>query len=234
MNTFKKTLVALAIAIPLLSGCTVGSPSTEGDNDAKDIITVLDGADKIHAKKNLIHINDHWTITADGEVVGIVIGEPLHLVGDTYSFYTPNGHFVGAMEENWNVVNRNSDILNQDKEPVGYLVQDIVRIMQELSLYDSDDTEIEKVQDIVRVMQELRLYDNDDAEIGKIQQKLNLGLNADIKDSEGDVEWKVKRDLVSLGASVTLDKENQDDISSVNALFMALMLNEIYEAEGSK
>lgn len=48
------------------------------------------------------------------------------------------------------------------------------------------------------------------------------------------MEWKVKRDLVSLGASVTLDKENQDDISSVNALFMALMLNEIYEAESSK
>lgn len=208
MNTFKKTLVALTIAIPLLSGCTVDSPSMEGDNDVKDIITVLDGADKIHAKKKPVQINDHWTITADGEEVGIVIGEPLHLVGDTYSFYTPNGHFVGAMEENWNVVNRDSDILNQDKEPVGYLVQDIVRIMQEV-----------------------RLYDKDDAEIGKVQQNLNLGLKADIKDSEGDVEWKVKRDLVSLGASVTLDKDNQDDISSVNALFMALMLNEIYEAE---
>lgn len=211
MKTFKKTLVSLTIAIPLLSGCTVGSPSTEGDNDVKDIIAVLDGADKIHAKKNPVHINDHWTITADGEDVGIVIGEPLHLVGDTYSFYTQNGHFVGAMEENWNVVNRDSGILNQDKEPVGYLVQDIIRIMQEI-----------------------RLYDKDDAEIGKVQQNLNLGLKADIKDSEGDVEWKVKRDLVSLGASVTLDKENQEDISSVNALFMALMLNEIYEAEGSK
>lgn len=198
------TMIALAV-----TGCAPNVVDAHGDSDVDAVISKVDNADTIEAKKRPMSIGDYWTITADGHDVGTVTGETLKLIGDTYAFHTPNGHLVGAMDEQIRIVNRNAKLYDSDQESIGHISQEILRLLRVFRIHDQD------------------------GQIGKMEQNLSLAMKADIVDMDGNTEWSVDRKIFSLGASVTISREDADNVPGVHALFAALMLNEIYESSNS-
>lgn len=120
----------------LLSGCddilNDLEKSSEDTEDKEDDIEItlekLNEASTIKAKKSLFSIGDEWTIFADNEDIGVIKGEAIYLIGDTYSFYTSNGFLVERESENLKVATRAAGIYSNEDEEIGYIKQSIVSL----------------------------------------------------------------------------------------------------------
>lgn len=205
-TTFIAMITMIALAV---TGCAPNVVDAHGDSDVDTVISKVDNADTIEAKKRLMSIGDYWTITADGHDVGTVTGETLKMIGDTYAFHTPNGHFVGAMDEQFRLVNRNAKLYDRNQESIGHISQEVFHLLRVFRIHDQD------------------------GQIGKMEQNFSLATKADIVDMDGNTEWSVYRKIFSLGASVTISREDADSVPGVHALFAALMFNEVYESSNS-
>lgn len=211
-DKFTKFLAVITIfsTMFLMAGCGETVIEPKGENDIQATIQKLDDAEVIKANKSVLSFGDHWEILADNEKVGEVHGKFLYIIGDTYSFTTNNGYFVGAEQENFAVIQRNAGIYNENEEKIGEIKQEIFTWLIKFTLYKNDEIN------------------------ATTEQNFSLNLSADIKDSDGIVNWHVNRKLISWGSKLEITKETTDpDVEALDALWMSLILNEVYEASNS-
>lgn len=215
------TFIAIAIASVLaLSGCDASSSqsvstsdvvSTTADfSDSNEVIEKINSATEIRAKKKKISIGDHWDIYADGEQVGVVKGQFVYLIGDVYSLISMDGNLVASESENFKVVNSTAKIYDYNNEQTGSVRQEIFALLSKFEVIENEVV------------------------VATSQQKFSLNFTADVKDSNGEVEWKVSRDFISFGANVNITREAGDDVTGMNALWLSLVMNEVYEAAKAK
>lgn len=184
-------------------------PEKVGSSDAVAVLDAINEADEIFAEKALISFNDNWTIYADGEKVGTVHGEFIKLIGDTYSLYTPNGHFAGAEEETFQVIGAEARVFDENMNETGSITRNVLNLLQSFDIKHGSTT------------------------VGTMKQNLSVGLNGTIKTPDGEDVWKIKRAVMSLNAKVTITRIGESEVTGLDALWMALVSNEIYEAESS-
>lgn len=200
-------LILIVTFIVLLAGCDDIALEESTNNavdkheDVEDTLNKLNNASTIKAKKSLFSLGDKWTIFVDNEEIGIVKGEPIYLIGDTYSLYTNNGSLVERESENLKIAKRSADIHSNEDAEVGYIEQSIVSLLMTFKLYRDDELK------------------------AVAKQKVGITLNVDIKDSEENIGYKARKKVISAGAELSLEKKD-GDVNGLDALWMALIMNE--------
>lgn len=201
------TLLSFVVTVPVFDS---GIPEKVGTSDAAAVLDAINEADEIFAEKALFSFGDNWTIYADGEKVGSVHGEFIKLIGDAYSLYTTNGHFVGAEEEKFRIIAHEARIFDADMNETGSITRNVLNLLQSF--------DIKKGSTLV----------------GTMKQNFSLGLDATIKTPADTDAWKIERKVMSLNAKVTVKRVGESEVTGMDALWMALVSNEVFEAEASK
>lgn len=207
----RKFIVIFISLVVLVSGCSAPEQSiqTNDELDSISVIEAINNADTIQAKKAVFSFGDSWDIYADGVKVGYVKGVPLYLIGDTYSLFSVNDNLVGSESENFKVINNTANVYDYNNNQTGYISQEVISLLYKFKIYE------------------------DDVHVGTAEQNFSIRLDADIKDADDNIEWHISRAIMSLGADVTITRNDSDDVSGMNAMWISLILNEIYEARSS-
>lgn len=213
----RKFFAVLVIMTTLLTGCSVGGSvdslpkvTTADESDSLAVIEALENADVITVKKDMISIGDHWTVSADGVKVADIKGQPLYMIGDTYSMFSVKGNLVGSEGEQFRLIERKAKLYDYNNEFVGQIDQEIFSLLYKFTFFDADMNKT-----------------------GTMEQNFNLVLSADIKDNNGVVVWHFDKKLISLGAELTLERKGDSDIDAMSAVWMTVLANEISEASSS-
>lgn len=215
-NFLKSRLVAsaaiVAVSIAALTGCAnVAEMSSLSTLSSQATVDQINQAETIELKKSAISIGDNWTVTADGEKIAEIKGQAFYVAGDTYAMYSNNGDFLGAESENFKILNSTADFYNHKGEVSGKLSQQMLNMLHTFNL---KDTEGETV--------------------ATLKQNFGLSLKGEIKDAEGVESWEFSKSLVSIGASLKIEKLAESDVSAMDAIWMVTAVNEIDEARASK
>lgn len=210
MKKFFTLLAAVLVATFALTGCSNTSTekmSTANATDSQSVITALEHAKVIKLKKDFISFGDKWTVTVDDVQVATIEGRPFYLIGDTYSMYSKAGNFVGAETEQLRLINHKSDLYDFNGKQTGAIEQQVISLLYKF-----------KFKDVAG------------QQVGEMNQNFSLSLSGDIKTMSGEKAWSFKKDLISLGASIKVTREAESDIPAINAVWMAVIANEISES----
>lgn len=214
----RKFLVLIVLMVTVLTGCSVGGSveslpkvTTNDVSDSQAVIDALENADVITIKKDMISFGDHWTVSADGVKVADIKGQPLYMIGDTYSMFSLNGNLVGSEGEQFRLIERKAKLYDYNNEFTGQIEQEIFSLLYRFTFFDADMNQT-----------------------GTMEQNFNLVLSADIKDNDGVVVWHFDKDLISLGANINLERRADSDIDAMTAVWMTVIANEIAEADDSR
>lgn len=220
LSVTRKGVLAVA-SLAMVSGLAACGEVSEGNrNDDGAYVPsdagveeTLNSADEIQLKKDMISFGDHWTVYADGEHVADIDGEVIPTFGDTYVMTDLNGDMVGFETENFLTLNRGAETYDANSQNTGRIEQSILSIGYNFKIYDGD------------------------TQVGTTQQNLSLGLSAKVKDMQGTPEYKIDKALVSLGSSVSvvpLEGEEDRQVDAVDAVWNAVIMSEIDEAENNE
>lgn len=206
---FFLTTCLLAVA---LTACVSGAdPSrlpqvnTKDREDSLTSLARLNRASTIVLKKDLISWGDSWTVEADGEPLATIKGQPLYLIGDTYSMFTLSGNLMGSEGEEMRLLNARAQLFGPENEPLGSITQEVFNLLYTFTLRDE--------REVVK---------------GTLKQDFSLTFQGTIKTPEGHPLWRFQRDFFSLGSRITLTREGEGPITATEALWQTVIVNEIY------
>jgi len=172
----------------------------------------LNKAHDIRVKKEAFSIGDSWVVYVDDEQIAEIKGEVFPVLGDTYSMYSNAGNLVGAETEDFLTLTHGSKTYDYMGEQRGYIKQKALTFGYDFDIYEK--------------------FEN----VGNVRQKFSLGLQADIKDSDGKVEYNVDKEFFSFGSDITISKvstEKETSVDAIDAVWATVMMNEIDEAQNS-
>lgn len=206
---FLPAIVILVVIVGFISTTlfSVRVPEATGPSDAAAVQTKIENATKIYAEKALFSFGDSWEIYADDEAVGVVHGEFIKGIGDTYSLYTTNGHFVGAEEEKFAFIGTKARMYDADKKDIGSVTQNIINFMPTLDI------------------------ERGGKQVGSAKQNVSAGFSATIRDADGTATWEVRKKVFSANAKVTVTKSTDTEVSGMDAMWAALIMHEIVETK---
>lgn len=176
---------------------------------SQSIVDKINSAESIHLKKKALTFREDWTISADGVEVAHIEGGTFKVL-DTYTSTTVDGeNLIGYMTEDNRLLGRSAEVYDYNADYTGY-------IDWEYSMF-------------IR----MSLYDDEDEVVGDIQSEFSMGLKADMKDVEGDTSWNLERKVMSFGADITLTAGDTDSISGVDAIWMTILVSNLFDEEQS-
>lgn len=211
----KKTLgsilavISAFILVATFSGCAPSASAKVANTDEPEsVISALQDADKIVAKKKVMSFGDQWTIIADDEEVGIIRGEPIYLIGDTYSLFSNSGKLVGSEAESYRLINHSAKLYDHDSNPRGEIKQKVSVMFQEFEIFDASG--------------------NPD---GIANQKMSAAMKYEITGTSDSVDYIIKKSLMSMGSKVTIERKNVDSsVSAIDAVWLAVIASEVDDA----
>lgn len=213
----KKIVAGLSIIFATmitLTGCGTSSgeelPVSSDIKDSQSVVKELNNAQEITLKKKPISVGDHWTVSADGKTVAEIEGEVFYMFGDTYSMFSNNENLVGLETEEFLVADRGSKTYDYNGEQRGHIDQKIISVGYDFSIYENDK------------------------KVGKVRQKLSLGLQADVKNTNDKVEYSVKKSVFSIGSEIIVKKEStnkEPKIDAIDVVWASVMMSEIHDAD---
>lgn len=207
----RKLWAFFVVLVLLLSGCEpqMRAEPTSNVTDSQAVIDALNAADVITAKKHVFSFGDKWDIYADGTQVGYVSGEVIPTLGDSYILYSNSGNVVAAEDENVFTVFNRATTYDMHLREIG-------EIRGELSLF----------------LMKMRIVRNGEI-VGRAEQRFAIGLSAEIVNANGEAAWTARRRLISFGDEIALTGMGaKGDVDAVDALWTALIMNEISNARG--
>lgn len=178
---------------------------------AQEAIEQMDAANAIVIKKSLYSFGDHWDIYADGQYVADINGEFIKLIGlDAYVMRSTNNEIIGIEEEQISFFLHNAKRFNANGENIGYYKENLDLFFFNMLYINSEDNIV-----------------------CSLKQDFDIALKCNIKDNNNTVIYQSSKDLISLGDRITIKKINDSDVSSVDAVFLTVIANEILESESS-
>jgi uncharacterized protein YxjI len=205
-----------AILVGSLTGCgvTVAElPSSSANvSDSKSVIQTLNEAEKISLDKKVISLGDSWNVSADGKDMAELKGQAIPVLGDTYSMYSTNNNLVASEAEQ------------------------VVRTLHGATTYDYENKERGTIdQNLSLILQSYTIKDTKGNVIGTADQNMGMTLDFDIKNADGRVEYKVKKAMVSWGASLEVERQvSNPEVDAQDAVWLSVIVNEVNEAKASK
>lgn len=209
------TVAGIILATTLVGcGATVPElPQTVGDSTtAANVLSTLDEAKQITLSKAFISIGDSWRVEADSVELGEVKGEFIQIIGDTYSLFS------------------NEDILVASEAE-----QLALSGFQASTKYDYNNEETGTIERTFNpFLHQYEIKDLDGNVIGSASQNLNFVLDIEVKDATGEVEYRITKALISVTASLTVERKvDNPDVSALDAMWIVLIANEITESSGN-
>jgi len=222
IRSTKRTIDKLGVAFAsimviglVLSGCSMEnggdakSTATTDVADSQSVLKKLESADIIEAKKAVFSFGDKWTITADGEEIGEIKGQPIYSIGDTYSLFSPAGNLVASEAEGFRVVNHSAGLYDYNNKKRG-------EIQEQFSMF----------------LAEYKIKDAEDKTVGTAKQKFSLTMNFDLEGKHGDAEYTISKAAFSMGSKVTIEAQSKDrSVDAVDALWLAVIASEVEDAK---
>ena len=203
-------VIMVAILVVIMSFRYLGpsnppAETTHNVADSKKVVDTINHASKIEAKKDWkIFGGDTWTIYADDKKVGTVQGLAFHVSGDVYALSSPDGNLVGAETENPQMFSNKATIYDWNSKEIGHLQTEFGSLMTKIDIYRGS------------------------TQVGKSEQQFGLSLNTDIKNADGSVS-----DLTITRKSTGDSADAESRVSSMEALWTSLAMNEIHEARAN-
>lgn len=199
-----------------LVGCSMANGGsaplvTNSVEDSEAVLTALEEADVITAKKAALSFGDRWKIKADGVEVGEIRGQEIYLIGDTYSLFSNNGNLVASEAEGYRVVHHRAKTYDYNNAERG-------EIKQTLSFF----------------LSEYKINNKAGETVGSAKQKLNVALSLDVLDTDGQVDYKISKKILSFGADVVIENNDKNStVNAIDALWLAVIASEVHEAKSS-
>lgn len=206
-------LIFASVLVATFAGCAPSASAKLANTDEPDsVISILRDADKVVAKKKAMSFGDQWTITADGEEVGIIRGEAMYLTGDTYSLYSNSGKLVSIEDEGFRIVNHTAKIYDHNSELTGSIKENVSVMFREYEILDKSGN--------------LK---------GTANEKMSAAMRLEIKGASGSVDYIVGKSFLSVGSKVTIERKNVDSsVSGLDALWTAVIASEVDDAKNEK
>lgn len=203
----------VAVSVVALAGCSAptSNMSDMKTSSSQEAIYDLNDSNTVELKKAVVSFGDNWTVKSDGVEIAEIKGQAFYVVGDTYAMYSNDGSFMGAESENFKVLKSTADVYN----------------------FKGDSSHRISHKMLNPFLYRFSLTDSRGNTIASLEQKIGASLKGEIKDSSGTVAWKFEKKLLSMGASITLEKVNESGVSALNAIWMVSVVNEIDEASKS-
>lgn len=205
-----------AVLVSSLSGCGVTvaelPDSTGNSADSKAVIQTLNEAEMITLDKKVISWGDNWNVSADGTDTAELKGQAIPVLGDTYSMYSTNGNLVASEAEQ------------------------VIRTLHGATTYDYENEERGSIdQNLSLILQSYTIKDVDGNVVGTADQKMGMSLNFEIKNADGEVEYKVKKAMVSWGASLDVERQVENpSVDAQDAVWLSVIVSEVNEAKAQK
>jgi len=174
------------------------------------VLQKLDEAEEITLQKRLISWGDRWSVNVNGEQIAEVRGQPIYLIGDTYSMFSNNGNLVGSEGEAFRIALNEARLYDYNNEQTG-----VIRQRWTALFYNFD------------------FLDMDGQTVGNLQQNFALTLNASITNPDGSCAFQISKALLSIGDRLTVARCGKSEIPAVDAVWMAMILNEIDASRSS-
>jgi hypothetical protein len=211
------TVIGALVGLMLLctmTGCggssaTVAKMTTANTDDSQITVTALENAKVITLKKSFITFGgDSWSVNADGKEVATIKGQAFYLIGDTYSMYSTAGNFVGAEGEKYRLLNHAAQMYDFNGKESGVIKESF---NFPFNSFDFTDAAGRKN--------------------GSMSQDLSLVFSGTAKDARGVEAWKFSKTPFSIGAELTVKREQKSNIPAMTAVWTAVIMNEISEAK---
>lgn len=215
MKRWKLASLALVAAFAL-SGCSMAYSNSTVEplvsQDVADSEAALDSlyqAETIVLKKHVISLGDRYDVVADDVKLGEIKGQFIYALGDTYSFFTEAGNLVASQGEDFRLVTHGAALFDYNNEPTGALSENFTLVLKNWDILNAEGEKI-----------------------GHSQQNINLTLAMDVYNADGQLEYKINKDLISIGARLTITAQvSEPTIHPMDAVWLAAVSNEIHEAE---
>ena len=201
----------LALLAVTTTACSAGLPEqTEANQaEASETAEMLENANAITLKKDMVSIGDHWSIKVDGEEVATIEGLDLKALGDTYSLLSPSGGFIAGEDEDIMSIARTAHFYDSEQNVTGTLKKELLSFGAKYELRDGAD--------------ELT---------ARFEQKFSLSFKGMIEDGEGAGVWEMKRKMMAMSPDLTLTRQGDSRaVSALDAIRIAVVASEIYDAE---
>lgn len=211
LKTFSAVTTTLLLAASLAS-CASSANSGSLTDDPGSVIRALEEADKIVAKKKMLSFGDEWTVTADGQEVGVIRGEAVYLIGDTYSLFSGTDTLVGREAEGYRVVNHRAKLYDEQSNLRG-------EIKEKFSFTFAEYEILNGAGDVA----------------GKAKQKFSASMKFDVSGASGSTEYTVSKAFFSLNPKVTIERKNvNSSVEAIDALWLAVIASEVDDANRKK
>lgn len=208
------SVIGSLLAVTLLlttTGCTSQSDavmSTTNSDDSQLVITALEKAKVITLKKSLITLGgDSWSVTADGKEIATIKGQAFYLIGDTYSMYSTAGNFVGAEGEKYRLLNHSAQMYDFNGSESGVITEEFNFPFNTFNFTDAAGRKT-----------------------GSMRQEIALNFAGTAKDIRGVDAWSFSKAPFSIGAELTVKREQETIVPAMTAIWTAVIMNEITEA----
>ncbi len=194
-----------------VTGSNMPAP-TKDHADSSSVLQTLDNASQIDLNKDVISFGDNWHVKVNGQEVASVKGQVITTLGDTYTMTSPSGNTVATEAENAMDWTRGATTYNDSNVKDGYIDGNFSVLLNHFTFEDANGNAI-----------------------GTADQDFSLiGMQYTIKDQQGNVDYTIKKAVFSWGASLEVDKKDSDSaIPGKDAVWMALIANEIDEAQNN-
>lgn len=189
-------------------------------NDAKiaEIESSLDklaNAKTITVKKDLISLNNSYSIKLDDEDFGSVSGKYVNITGDKFSLKDESGNILLSEKQikRWGVkLNRLAEVYDHNNNVIGYIGE-------------------EKIEDLFKVGYTFHFYDKDKNEIASSNQKFFSLLDTfKIYDNDKNLCFEINEEFTLVYEKYTITVHDNSTISSGEAILLTTILNAIRNA----
>lgn len=200
--------IMVAASMVALSACSTAIPEQDASRraDAAASLKTLEGATNLTLKKDALSFGDNWTITTNSTTIATMKGIPIKGLGDVYSILSPQEGFMGGES------------------------QAIFTSAKTANLYDADRVVTGKLEkEIFSWGATYNLKDNQGNLKAQLKQDFpSFVFEGNITGENGQTAWHFRRDFVSIGANIQLEKKGEG-VSALDAVRMMGVANEIYE-----
>lgn len=230
----KKFKISITLMLLLLTITNITSCSTTNTNqnhlnnnttitDSNDIkiseiessLDKLANAKSITVKKDLISLNNSYSIQIDDEDFGSVSGKYVNITGDKFSLKDLNGNVLLSEKQikRWGVkLNRLAEVYDHNDNIIGYIGE-------------------EKIEDLFKVGYTFHFYDKDKNEIASSNQKFFSLLDTfKIYDDNKNLCFEINEEFTLIYEKYTITVHDNSTVSSGEAILLTTILNAIRNA----
>lgn len=199
-----------------LSDNTITNTSNdEAISEVESSLEKLANAKTITVKKDLISLNNSYSIKLDDEDFGSVSGKYVNITGDKFSLKDESGNVLLSEKQikRWGVkLNRLAEVYDHNNNVIGYIGE-------------------EKIEDLFKVGYTFHFYDKDKNEIASSNQKFFSLLDTfKIYDNDKNLCFEINEEFTLVYEKYTITVHDNSTISSGEAILLTTILNAIRNA----